>query len=311
MDQWRSFTKLAEKAKAYSVDPLTRTAMSIADELSADLPELLWDLALIVVKPEALVSGRMNKVERFLTTRSLSVVSSFDVELDAVRSNALWSYPWVKATTDRIRLHILMSEGGPSRCLLVRRNARDIDIPLTMWLAERKGSSSTSLRTPDQLRTSLGMSNRMISFVHCSDEPADLLRDMYVVAGAPGVELLAAPRSRRLDSGSRASGASSTVVDLELPNLLEKLTGWGREQMSARLAARRGRNEVIGLAEAMRDVRRWGARGRWVEHALAAELIPYDLPGVSTLFDRLTVGQLANLWRDSARSRHSAPSPAR
>lgn len=310
MDQWRSLTRLREKADAYRADPAARTAMSIAGELPAGLPELLWDLALVVVKPEALISGRMAVVEHYLATRALSVVSSFDVELDAVRSNALWSYPWAKATTDRIRLHILMSQGEPSRCLLVRRAAGTADLPLTMWLAERKGSSSTSLRTPDQLRTALGMSNRMISFVHCSDEPADLLRDMYVLAGAPAVELLAAPPDR-LDSGSWASDAPPAVVDLELSVLLETLTGWGRDQMTARLAARRDRGDVVGLAEALRDVRRWGARGRWAEHALAAELIPHDLPGAGTLFDRLTVAQLAGRWRSSARSHRSAPSPVR
>jgi hypothetical protein len=309
MDRWRSLTKLPEKAEAYGADPLARTAMSAAEQFETGLPELLWDMALVVVKPEALVSGRMNVVERFLRARSLSVVSSFDVELDAVRSNALWSYSWVKATTDRIRLHILMSEGEPSRCLLVRRNTHDDDIPLTMWLAERKGSWRTGRRTPGLLRTELGMSNRMISFVHCSDEPADLLRDMYVLAGAAGVELLTASPPRRQENGSWASSAPSALVDLELPTLLAGLTAWGREQISARLTARRERDEVVGLADALRDVRAWGARGRWAVHALAAELIPYDLPGVSTLFDRLTVGELADLWRNSTTSLYS-PSPA-
>jgi hypothetical protein len=299
MDPWRSLTMLAEKADAYGADPLTRAAMAAAGEFAADLPRQLWELALIVVKPEALVSGRLDTIGRFLTAHSLSVVSSFDVDLDAARSHALWSYPWVKATSDRIRLHILMSEREPSRCLLVRRDEPGGGTPLTVWIAERKGSSNARLRTAGQLRTELGMSNRMISFVHCPDEPADLLRDMYVLGGAAAVERLAAPRAR-IEAGRWTSGPPSNGINLELSSLLEELTPWGRGQMRARLAARRERNEMVNLARALRDVRTWGARGKWVEYALAAELIPYDLPGVTAEFDRLTVDQLADLWRDSS-----------
>jgi hypothetical protein len=104
--------------------PLTRAAMSTAQEFETDLPELLWDLALVVVKPEALVSGRMNAVE---------------------------PYPWVTATTDRIRLHILMSEGEPARCLLVRRLS-------SYWRRHRRTGSRTgrghrALRRPSSTWT--------------------------------------------------------------------------------------------------------------------------------------------------------------
>jgi hypothetical protein len=296
-EHWSSLTRLQEKVDAYRADPVARAAMAVAGGLGSDLLGRMWDLALVVVKPEALVSGRMDVVGRFLRAHSLAVVSSFDVELDAARSHALWSYPWVKATSDRICLHISMSEGKPTRCLLVRREVSEADIPLVMWIAERKGSSNGGLRTAGQLRTELGMSNRMISFVHCSDEPADLLRDMYVLGGAPAVELLAASPATRIEDELWAWNTSSNGITMELPSLLEKLTQTGRSQMTARLRARRERNEVVSLARALRDVREWGARGEWAEQALAAELIPHDLPGVTAQFDRLSVDQLAALWR--------------
>ncbi|MFD2467940.1 hypothetical protein [Amycolatopsis silviterrae] len=302
---WTALTRLPEKAAAYGADPLPRTAMAIAAGLAGDVAARLWDLALVVVKPEALVSGRMAAVRRFLDAHGLSVVSSFDVELDAARSNALWSYPWVKATTDRIRLHVMMSEREPSRCLLVRRNARGGRTPLTMWLAERKGSSNGNRRTDGQLRAVLGMTNRMIAFVHCPDEPADLLRDMYVLGGLPAVELLFAAPSMPETPADQAPPRGWT--DLNLTALLDQLTPRGREQMRTRLAARNERGEVVGLDQALRDLRSWGARGRWTECALAAELIQHDRPGVASAFDRLSVEQLCALWRDSAPPRSDHP----
>jgi len=144
---WASLTRLPEKASAFHVDPLTRTALAVTGASGSELATRLWDLALVVVKPEALLSGRMAGVRRFFGAHGLSVVSSFDVELDAARSHALWSYPWVKATTDRVRLHVMMSERERTRCLLVRREAAGGDLPLTMWVAVRKGSSNGRRRT--------------------------------------------------------------------------------------------------------------------------------------------------------------------
>ncbi|GAA1329987.1 hypothetical protein [Saccharothrix algeriensis] len=296
---WGALTRLQEKERAYRADPLTRSAMAVADGCGGDLAARLWDLALVVVKPEALVSGRLAAVRRFLAAHGLSAVSSFDTELDAARSHALWSYPWVKATSDRVRLHVLMSEREPSRCLLVRREVPGGDVPLTMWVAERKGSSNAGLRRAGQLRTELGMANRMIAFVHCPDEPADLLRDVYVLGGAPAVELLLALPATGGGTGPWSSAAPSDPVSLDLSTLLDGLTPRGRERMRSRLAARREHGEVVGLDEALREVREWGARDRWTECALAAELIPHDLPGVTTAFDRLSVDRLADLWRAS------------
>jgi hypothetical protein len=294
---WESLTRLPEKASAFRADPLARTALAVAGE--SDLAARLWDLALVVVKPEALVSGRMAGVRRFLAAHGLSVVASFDAELDAARSHALWSYPWVKATTDRIRLHVMMSEREQARCLLVRRDEPGGDVPLTMWVAVRKGSSNGRRRTAGQLRTELGMSNRMIAFVHCPDEPADLLRDMYVLGGAQAVDLLfTAPRTA-VRTESWAS-ATPTGTSLDLPVLLDGLTPHGRDQVRARLTALRDGGEPTGLDDALHEVRSWGARGRWPECALAAELIPHDLPGVTAEFDRLSVEQLAGLWQCSA-----------
>lgn len=294
MSGWESLTRLPEKASAFGADPLTRTALAVAGR--SDLAARLWDLALIVVKPEALVSGRMAGVRRFLAAHGLSVVASFGAELDAARSHALWSYPWVKATTDRVRLHVMMSEREQSRCLLVRRDEPGGDMPLTMWLAVRKGSSNGRARTPGQLRSELGMTNRMIAFVHCPDEPADLLRDMYVLGGPSAVELLFTANAR---TESWAS-ATPAQISLDLPVLLDGLTSRGRDEMRARLTALREGGRPVGLDDALEQVRAWGARGRWSECALAAELIPHDLPGVTTAFDRLSVEQLASRWQQSA-----------
>lgn len=178
----------------------------------------------------------------------------------------------------------------------MRRDEPTSDMPLTMWIAVRKGSSNGSARTAGQLRTELGMTNRMIAFVHRPDEPADLLRDMHVLGGAPAVGLLFTATNTQAGPWGSTTPASSR---LDLPTLLDGLTPRGRDQMRARLTALCEGGERVGLDDALQQVRAWGARGRWSECALAAELIPHDLPGVTSAFDRLPVEQLAGLWQHS------------
>ncbi|WP_157129308.1 hypothetical protein [Nocardia amamiensis] len=297
--RWRALTGMAHKAAVYARDPLARTAMANTPGPGDMLPELLYDAALLVVKPEALVTGRMPRIERFLRRRDLTVVAAFTTELDAARSHQLWAYPWVKATTDRMRLHILLSEGLPSWCLLVRREPGSDELPLTMRLAIDKGASASGPRRPGQLRTELGMTNRMISFVHCPDEPADLLRDVYVLGGATGLRLLettvAQPISEEWSAGEWPGG-----VDLEPAGLLAGLSAGGRARLLGLLDARREHGRTLSLDEAIGEARAAGARERWHCHGLAAGLIPHDLPGVAAEFDEATVEQLAQRWRRDA-----------
>ncbi|WP_068030182.1 hypothetical protein [Nocardia mexicana] len=295
-ERWRKLTGLPRKAAVYARDPLARTALALAPDPGYTLPDLLYDTALLVVKPEALVTGRMPTIERFLSARNLAVAAVFDTELDAVRSHQLWQYPWVKATTDRMRLHILMSEGRPARCLLVRRAPGSGDIPLTMQLAVDKGASGSGPRRPGQLRSELGMTNRMISFVHCPDEPADLLRDLYVLGGAAGPRMLDPTGAQDVSDVWRA-GEWREGVDLEPGGLLTGLSSRGRARLLGLLDARRDHGRTLSLDEAMSEARAAGAQGDWHRYGLAAGLISHDLPGVAAEFDEATVEQLAQRWR--------------
>ncbi|MCC2314009.1 hypothetical protein [Cellulomonas xiejunii] len=299
---WRSLTRLEEKAQAYSEDPVARAALDTARAGGEDLRSALGDVSLVLVKSEALVSGRAAVVERFLDGHEICVEGGFDVDLDAARSHALWSYPWVKATSDRMRLHVMMSAGKPSRCLIVRRAGASSPEPLSVWLADRKGPSARKQRRPTDLRSALGMSNRMISYVHCPDEPADVVRDAYVLAGERGVQrLLAAAtpsRPRTARGFDEVNGAAP--VDLKLAGVLERLPAEGRTAALAALAARAD-GRPRRLQDAIEDARAWGADNEWDRCVLAAELIAHDLPEAAGRFDRLSVRQLAEAWRSADR----------
>ncbi|MGN2640631.1 hypothetical protein ACTD5D_31570 [Nocardia takedensis] len=286
IERWSALTRLPRKAEVYARDPLARTALSLVPDGH------LFDLALVVVKPEALLTGRMTRVRRFLDRRQLTVVAHFDTELDAARSHQLWQYPWVKATTDRMRLHILLSQGLPSRCLLVRRVPGSGEIPLTTRLAVDKGSSDAAQRRPGQLRTELGMTNRMISFVHTSDEPADLLRDVYVLGGEEALTLLGSTTAQPDLVFEDLAGSE----DLEADTLLAGLPSAGRERLRALLEARRRHGHTLDLDAALRAVTEAGATEDRHRHVLAAGLIPHDLPDVVAEFDAATVAELAARW---------------
>lgn len=307
---WRSLTRMEEKAQAYGEDPVARAGLDVARAGldvaragGAELGRALTDVSLVLVKSEALVSGRAAVVADFFDGHEISVEETFDVDLDAARSHALWSYPWTKATSDRMRLHVMMSAGMPSRCLIVRRaTASSSPEPLSVWLADRKGTSAREQRRSTDLRTALGMRNRMISFVHCPDEPADVVRDAYVLAGEHGVQrLLAAVTPRRSRSARWYDQTDrADAVDLELAGVLDRLPADGRAAARAAVDARAD-GIPRRLQDALEDARRWGADDRWDRWVLAAELIAHDLPGAVGRFDRLSVRELAEAWRAADR----------
>jgi hypothetical protein len=109
-------------------------------------------------------------------------VAAAVADLDRHTTRWLWLYRFNVASVDRVRLHDLVNTAGPALFLILRDDRHGPgDVPATVRLTDLKGPSRPARRRPDQLRSRLGVSDRLVNYVHTSDEPADLLRELGIL----------------------------------------------------------------------------------------------------------------------------------
>ncbi|HVW48290.1 MAG TPA: nucleoside-diphosphate kinase, partial [Solirubrobacterales bacterium] len=150
--------------------------------------------AAMLFKPDGVAARMIDPAIEFLAEHGFTPAAAIAVDLDRGTTRWLWLYRFNVASVDRVRLHDLVNTAGPGLLLVLRdRHRGPGDIPATVRLTDLKGPSRPERRRPDQLRSRLGVSDRLINFVHTSDEPADLLRELAIlVAPAARPALFAA-----------------------------------------------------------------------------------------------------------------------
>lgn len=174
-------TELPDKTTLYAIDTYFREGwedlVSVAGESAA---ELAFSHSLMVVKPDALVSGRLDVVLDWLPRLGFSVVASMSISICADQAKALWRYQWNCAPRIRKDAYMAMFEASQS-LLLVVRSTRDLHVSAAKRLANLKGPADPALQRPDDLRAWLGNATHLLSFVHAADEPADLVRELAIL----------------------------------------------------------------------------------------------------------------------------------
>ncbi|HWT93549.1 MAG TPA: nucleoside-diphosphate kinase, partial [Solirubrobacteraceae bacterium] len=141
---------------------------------------LVHDHAAVLLKPDAFAGRTALAAVRLLAGAGFAPVAARRVEVGRHAARALWLYRFNVATADRIVLHDQIFAAGPSM-LVVLRSAGDAGgVPATVRLTALKGSSRPERRSPEQLRSRLGVGNRLLNVLHTSDEPADLVRELAI-----------------------------------------------------------------------------------------------------------------------------------
>jgi hypothetical protein len=137
----------------------------------------------LLVKPEALLTGRLPAIVDWLRDRGWLIGASRPVPANRHLPRGLWRYHWNAVTSQHRAVVDLLFAPCPALLLLVRH--RDgWDVPATAALAAQKGPSKPHRRQSGQLRAELGDYNGYLNFVHSPDEPADLIRELGVLLPA-------------------------------------------------------------------------------------------------------------------------------
>jgi nucleoside diphosphate kinase len=291
-------TKNRRKAELYALDP---SFLELYDQLNsrfADPAAAVRPVALLMLKPEAIRRKVSAIVGQFLATHQVEILAAAPVMLTASTCHLLWRYQWTRATPDRTRLHCLMGESGPSLVLVCRGLPDGIPTSVRLW--GLKGSTDSARRTSGQLREQIGMSNRMIAFVHCADEPADVVRDLAILW----------PNDRRdtLLSVLEPSGRHGVGLIEQAKHLEDSVSSHEVDVLAAcqRLGSSAGNTR---LREAVQNRDRWrlddvmmafgpvpDETAVWDRLVIAADLIHHDIPGLDPIISPDDYGVMVDAW---------------
>lgn len=172
-------SKVDAKRVFYADDTFFRLAFEAFERSkSGSALEALSNFSIVVIKPEALMLGRTQAILQFLLDHGFEFVLWEKIQLSDAQCEQIWRYQWNRATLDRIQLQSRMMTVAPSFVLIVKSDASCTGLPASVRLRALKGASNPALRSSDDLRTILKSPNRLVNFVHSTDEPADFVREM-------------------------------------------------------------------------------------------------------------------------------------
>ncbi|GAA3764645.1 hypothetical protein GCM10022225_58370 [Plantactinospora mayteni] len=295
---------LPQKRSLYAVDTYFRE--SFEDLLAVGggrIEEFCHDHALLLLKPDAVVSRRLGSVLRWVLAYGFGIVWAATVTIDRHGVRALWQYGLNAASRDRrdaADLYVTASE-----CLLLLLALPGRTEPASLVLSTAKGPADPVRCRPGQLRYDVGSFNYQLNLVHAADEPADLLRELAVLCNH---ETRAGLYRRTLAGSADPSGdgrseafaladrleAATPKVDLELDRTLGELADAAEARRRSGPGTAAG--ELVSLIDRIRArcsrdwrtvVRLAESSGvpvnRWQRIVLATHLLDPYVPGATSL----------------------------
>lgn len=179
--EWNQLTRMPSKSSLYQHDIYFRESLADARRmLTPGKPHVLACHATILVKPDAIVGGRVRALCSFLQEMGLEPIFWTPIPVGRLAARELWRYQWSAATLDRVALSDRLFAVCDSVFMLLRGEATH-PAPASVRLSATKGSPLPQERSPHELRAVLDSPNRMLTFVHVADEPADVVRDIGVL----------------------------------------------------------------------------------------------------------------------------------
>lgn len=306
--KWTSLTRIPLKAQLYERETYFREgSASAVDILGEDVQSALMKAALLIVKPDGMVSGKASTVVNFLRANNFCITAAELLTFTSFHWRELWRYQLTSATLDRLAVNDLVLRGS---ALLLMLRHEGHDVPASVRLSGLKGPSDVSAQQPGCLRRLLDQPNRVLSFIHVADEPADVLRELAIFIDEP---------TRRRVLTAFADGTISPADQKVLDEALESsdamamtLDSWAALRRVEKALRRVGSRDSAAAAQrALTDLKRmrrgerilWhpfakalAATGicldRWDVATLGASFIVYDEPGMSKLIKAVD----AKLW---------------
>jgi nucleoside diphosphate kinase len=314
-----SLTVIAAKAALYAQETYFREGWgAITSAAHAGAVEFALRHAGVILRPEAVVSRCLEECCELLVQSGFQPVAAREIRLDRHTTRALWRYKLNIATIARLQLVDLIHESGPCLFVLLRDVSAVERVPAAVRLTSQKGPSDPRRRRQGQIRTRLGVQNRVLNFLHTADEPADLVRELAILFDARELDCVldgSASRGVSLNEVAQRLYAGQPPHDLSFDASLERVrraavASAPSEEERTKLA------QVTGSASAPSN-RQWGDLAglvssmslpvsRWDLITIGAHLVEPDVAGRRILGDAS-----ATAWRERTDRAASARGSAR
>lgn len=217
MPSWLSSSPF--KRQLYGTDTYAIEGLEAVERVAGDEARAFcYEHSLLVVKPEAVVSRRLERIFSWLEEVDFRIVDAVPFRFSPAITRGLWRYHWNAVTAAHRQAVDLLVESGPSLAVLVR--ASEVNgVPASLRLAELKGHADPARRQAGQLRYELGNFNALLNHVHSPDEPIDVLRELAVVLAPKALESLlgAAQLGQELSAHRLARGLAPSLYEIAGP----------------------------------------------------------------------------------------------
>ncbi|MET2715285.1 hypothetical protein ABXV03_06000 [Streptomyces harbinensis] len=244
------------KRDIYPGDPYYRDAW---DDLTAllgagrDTAERLHRVAPLIVKADMVaVRGGAGLLPAVRAAGFVPVAwSRFRFNRHITRE--LWRYQLNIATRERIDVMDMIMPVGESLYILLRDTVES-EVPATARLSEMKGPTRPEDREPHHLRWIPGAARAsVLTYIHVSDEPADILRELGVFFDGPERRRLLAALDSRQDVTRQVRAA---LADVEAGTEASDLC-WqpALDRLEAQLSGRPDGAELAALLQRVRSGR--------------------------------------------------------
>lgn len=181
---WDTLSRIARKEQLYARETYFREGLADALEiLGPASAEALRRTALLMIKADGLISGKAAPIVQFIEEHAFCIRSIAQVILNRFQWRELWRFQLTSATLDRLTVNDLVLTR--EHLMLILRDDGACEVPATVRLSTLKGPSDVAQQSATCLRRVLGQPNRVFSFFHVADEPADLLRELTILLDSP------------------------------------------------------------------------------------------------------------------------------
>jgi hypothetical protein len=178
---WSKITNNPSKIDLFSHDQYFRISSEIGSHiLGSGFEDKLKSYALVVIKPESTIFHRAKKIVELIENEGFKLVFFLNKTMSRTECIELWRYQWNAASSMRMLISSKLTSYCPSYFLIFEAPKTLTEIAST-HLSRLKGSAIESQRNEGHFRSILQPINRMLNYLHVSDEPADVIREIGVL----------------------------------------------------------------------------------------------------------------------------------
>jgi hypothetical protein len=285
MEDWDHLTRVSLKRELYQEDLHFRECWAdVRASLEGDVDAFLQSVTLLCMKPDAVVGRRSAQALAYVAEHGFQALIALPAPIDRHAMRQIWAYDWNVYTVDRLAFSTYWYTSAPLIVLVLVDQDRGSKVPASVRLGALKGGADPLDRTPGQLRTRLRPPNRVLNFVHVTDEPADLVREIGILWDRSDRRALLS----RIGMLLRSVTGGSSSHDRLLAHIIQIENHHHTHDLDFLSVLERCRERSIltpGEVNRLVDLSERGATLSWDE---LCRLIPPDGPGVNR-WDLITV----------------------